>query len=101
MGRIFQFLLIIAAVGFLVSPPVDLFAQEYLYDRWGVKEGLPQNTVNQVIQTRDGYIWLATESGLTRFDGVEFLSICRRRQQCTLAFRRFPNALNWLVCRYL
>ncbi|MFN2423854.1 MAG: two-component regulator propeller domain-containing protein [Cryomorphaceae bacterium] len=72
MGRIFQFLLIIAAVGFLVSPPVDLFAQEYLYDRWGVKEGLPQNTVNQVIQTRDGYIWLATESGLTRFDGVEF-----------------------------
>jgi diguanylate cyclase (GGDEF)-like protein len=37
-----------------------------------VDQGLPQNTVNVVRQTRDGYIWLGTKAGLARFDGVRF-----------------------------
>ncbi len=47
-------------------------AQAYLYDSWGIKEGLPQNSVNQILQTKDGYIWVATEGGLARFDGIAF-----------------------------
>lgn len=56
----------------LLAPPAHGLAQDYLYDQWGVKEGLPQNTVNQILQTRDGYLWIATEGGLARFDGMKF-----------------------------
>ena len=35
-------------------------------------DGLPQNTVKVIRQTRDGYLWLATEEGLVRFDGMRF-----------------------------
>lgn len=41
---------------------------------WGTEDGLPQNTVNAMTQTRDGYLWLATQDGLARFDGVRFKS---------------------------
>jgi signal transduction histidine kinase/ligand-binding sensor domain-containing protein/CheY-like chemotaxis protein len=36
------------------------------------QEELPQNTVHDVVQTRDGYIWFGTYEGLVRFDGVRF-----------------------------
>ncbi|HEX4019765.1 MAG TPA: two-component regulator propeller domain-containing protein [Acidobacteriaceae bacterium] len=39
---------------------------------WQTDEGLPQNTVNSILQTRDGYLWIATEGGLARFDGIQF-----------------------------
>ena len=40
---------------------------------WQTENGLPQNTVHSVIQTRDGYVWAATEEGLARFDGLGFV----------------------------
>ncbi|MEO6726239.1 MAG: two-component regulator propeller domain-containing protein [Blastocatellia bacterium] len=40
---------------------------------WRVKDGLPQNQVRAITQTRDGYVWAATYDGLTRFDGVRFV----------------------------
>ena len=39
---------------------------------WTTSEGLPQNTVNAIVQSRDGYLWLATREGLARFDGMRF-----------------------------
>ncbi len=39
---------------------------------WVIENGLPQNTVTAVIQTRDGFVWLGTEIGLVRFDGNSF-----------------------------
>lgn len=50
------------------------FAQSpaYQVDHWTTDNGLPQNTVTNIIQTRDGYLWLATFDGLARFDGVRF-----------------------------
>jgi ligand-binding sensor domain-containing protein/signal transduction histidine kinase len=41
-------------------------------DVWTSKEGLPQNSVISVIQTKDGYLWLGTLNGLVRFDGNHF-----------------------------
>ncbi|WP_158748554.1 sensor histidine kinase [Acidobacterium sp. S8] len=46
--------------------------QHYGFQSWQADDGLPQNTVHTVLQTRDGYIWLGTEAGLVRFDGVQF-----------------------------
>ena len=37
-----------------------------------MENGLPQNTVQALAQTNDGFLWLGTEAGLVRFDGVEF-----------------------------
>lgn len=39
---------------------------------WGTDAGLPQNTVNSIVQAQEGYLWLATRDGLARFDGVRF-----------------------------
>lgn len=43
-----------------------------LHRAWHVRDGLPQSTVSDIVQTRDGYLWLATNGGLVRFDGVRF-----------------------------
>ena len=47
-------------------------SRQYIQTTWTVQEGLPQNTVNAILQTRDGYLWLGTFGGLARFDGVKF-----------------------------
>src|ERR1019366_8613598 len=39
---------------------------------WSTQDGLPQDSVHAIAQTRDGYIWAATEAGLVRFDGARF-----------------------------
>jgi signal transduction histidine kinase/ligand-binding sensor domain-containing protein len=39
---------------------------------WQTDDGLPAANVTGIAQTRDGYLWLATQSGLARFDGVQF-----------------------------
>jgi signal transduction histidine kinase/ligand-binding sensor domain-containing protein len=39
---------------------------------WFMENGLPQNTVQALAQTRDGFMWLGTEAGLVRFDGIAF-----------------------------
>jgi signal transduction histidine kinase/ligand-binding sensor domain-containing protein len=44
----------------------------YGHQEWSTENGLPQNSVHQIFQTRDGYIWIATEGGIARFDGINF-----------------------------
>ena len=50
----------------------------YHRDSWGAEEGLPQVTVETVVQTADGYLWVGTQEGLARFDGVRFEVFDRR-----------------------
>ena len=45
---------------------------------WSSENGLPQNSVHQILQTRDGYLWIATEGGVARFDGIQFAVFTRR-----------------------
>ncbi len=45
---------------------------QYTQGFWSAEAGLPQNSVIAIAQTPDGYIWIATEEGLARFDGVRF-----------------------------
>jgi ligand-binding sensor domain-containing protein/signal transduction histidine kinase len=44
----------------------------YHVTRYTAEQGLPQNTVRALLQTRDGYLWIGTLAGLARFDGVRF-----------------------------
>ncbi len=39
---------------------------------WTVEEGLPVNTVNSMVQDKNGYIWFTTYDGIVRFDGINF-----------------------------
>ncbi|MFN0124409.1 MAG: two-component regulator propeller domain-containing protein, partial [Blastocatellia bacterium] len=45
---------------------------QYRFDHWTTEEGLPQNSVNDICRTRDGYLWFTTLDGLVRYDGVRF-----------------------------
>ena len=46
--------------------------RQFARSAWRSQDGLPQNTVQAIIQRRDRYIWVATQEGVARFDGVEF-----------------------------
>lgn len=68
------------AVAFLLwrdSPCLALDSQKLLrqfaHTSWSAKDGIP-GPVRAIVQTRDGYLWLATETGLSRFDGIRFTS---------------------------
>src|SRR5215467_8269479 len=45
---------------------------EYVHNSWRTEDGLPQNSVLAILQTRDGYLWMGTQEGLVRFNGVQF-----------------------------
>jgi len=47
-------------------------ARPIRFDQLSMEQGLSQATVMQVLQDHAGYIWLATEDGLNRYDGVSF-----------------------------
>jgi len=54
----------------LISLP--LTAQKYTLENYTAKTGLPQNSVNDIVQDSQGYLWFATQGGAARFDGYEF-----------------------------
>jgi signal transduction histidine kinase/streptogramin lyase len=64
----FALLFAVSAAGFFPAAA----APNYFTRTWQVEQGLPQNKVTAVVQTRDGYLWVGTYNGLARFDGVRF-----------------------------
>lgn len=55
------------------TPPTNNHAQNmapFVFRSWRAGDGLPHNSVNTIAQTAEGYLWLGTDSGLCRFDGV-------------------------------
>ncbi|MEI6646053.1 MAG: two-component regulator propeller domain-containing protein [bacterium] len=69
--RLWSRVLIFAWVG--ISVACFGVSSDYLTDVWQAENGLPQNTVTCITQTRDGYLWLGTLNGVARFDGVRFV----------------------------
>ncbi|MFW6192518.1 MAG: two-component regulator propeller domain-containing protein, partial [Gemmatimonadota bacterium] len=55
-----------------LSPP-----PAYTLQQWTTQDGLPQNSVNSVVQGPDGYLWIGTFGGLVRFDGTRFKLVAR------------------------
>src|SRR5688572_8173265 len=48
------------------------FSQRYPFTTITNKDGLPQSSVFKTIQDHQGYMWMATEAGLSRYDGYQF-----------------------------
>ena len=54
------------------STTLRIAAQEYSYSHYDTQEGLAGSVVYSIAQCRDGFIWIGTETGLSRFDGINF-----------------------------
>src|SRR5882724_3704862 len=68
-------LLFAQAILLYAGPDGDSNTQEYVVHVWRSEDGLPQNSVNCLAQTPDGYLWIGTRSGgLARFDGDRFVT---------------------------
>ena len=61
-------LLAFSVNAFALNPSLDI--SQYAHTAWKVRDGFTEGTIFSIAQTPDGYLWLATESGLARFDGV-------------------------------
>ncbi len=55
-----------------VALDTALLPSQWVLNKWETTEGLPEATVQTLARTADGYLWLGTEDGLARFDGVRF-----------------------------
>jgi ligand-binding sensor domain-containing protein/signal transduction histidine kinase len=47
----------------------------FTFRSWQREQGLPENYVRALAQTRDGYLWMGSDDGVSRFDGVSFFSL--------------------------
>lgn len=65
-------------------------AAQYRFDHWTADNGLPQNSVRDIVQTQDGYLWFTTFDGLVRFDGVRFTAF-NKSNSPGIASNRFVN----------
>ena len=71
----------------------------------GHEQGLPQNSVNDFLQDNTGFIWVATDGGLARFDGKQFKVFDKKNgyqftdSDSILSLYRDPQDELWLVTR--
>jgi signal transduction histidine kinase/ligand-binding sensor domain-containing protein len=65
-------LVIVIGLGGSLLAAENTNTSDYHLRVWQVENGLPQNKVTALAQTRDGYLWVGTYGGLARFDGVQF-----------------------------
>jgi ligand-binding sensor domain-containing protein/signal transduction histidine kinase len=79
-GRLAWRLLGLAVAGLVVlCHSVSVFAidpnrmlSQYIHNFWGTEKGFPGGSVTSIAQTPDGYLWIGTDRGLIRFDGINF-----------------------------
>ena len=62
----------IAAIDLLV--PLQIVAQQYSMQHYSVNEGLIQSDVNKIIEDHKKFIWIATNGGVSRFDGLKLIN---------------------------
>ena len=71
MRRVATFLSVLVAgcsFGFALNPSLDI--SQYAHTAWTVRSGFIKGNTYTIAQTPDGYLWLGTEFGLLRFDGI-------------------------------
>jgi signal transduction histidine kinase/ligand-binding sensor domain-containing protein/DNA-binding response OmpR family regulator len=66
------FLLVVPGPALALDPALQL--SQYVVDNWQIADGLPQSSVAAIARTPDGYLWIGTQEGLARFDGVRFVT---------------------------
>lgn len=60
---------------FLFLNFLNLYSQsDLVWQNYTTDNGLPQNSIRDIINDKYGFIWIATENGITRFDGSQFVT---------------------------
>jgi ligand-binding sensor domain-containing protein len=70
--RVLLAVALIVACGHAFALDPSLQPTQYVLDNWQIPEGLPQTSAQAIARTPDGYLWIGTQEGLARFDGVRF-----------------------------
>lgn len=70
-------LLLICLLGFLTPRAQQISNPDFNITHYSDENGLPQNSVKAIMKDNNGFIWLATEDGLVRFDGQHFYTFNR------------------------
>ncbi|MFD3001202.1 two-component regulator propeller domain-containing protein [Pontibacter toksunensis] len=53
-------------------------AQQYNFRNWTLEQGLPQSQITALVQDHQGFLWVATRGGLSRFDGINFRTYTKK-----------------------
>src|SRR5216683_8025159 len=61
-------LLLCSPIAWALDPALDV--SQYAHTAWKVRDGFVKGSIYSIAQAPDGYLWLGTEFGLYRFDGV-------------------------------
>ncbi|MCG8576224.1 MAG: hypothetical protein MI810_15140 [Flavobacteriales bacterium] len=78
-------------LSFLLFSTASLSQQKSIkFDKLSIEDGLSQSSVSAILQDRYGFIWIATQDGLNRYDGYEFKT-----------FKNDPNNLNSIPNNYI
>src|ERR1700735_4113196 len=77
-GLFAALLLVVAGRAFALDPSLQL--SQYMLDQWQIPEGLPQDAAVAIARTPDGYLWIGTQEGIARFDGVRFVVFDRSNE---------------------
>jgi signal transduction histidine kinase/ligand-binding sensor domain-containing protein len=62
-------LLALSPCAFALNPELDV--SQYAHTPWKIRDGFTRGIIETIAQTPDGYLWLGTEFGLLRFDGIK------------------------------
>ena len=65
---------LLAALAVFLAAALPVRAQSLAVRHYDTDDGLGHNLVNGVLQDHEGYVWIATYEGLSRFDGVQFVT---------------------------
>jgi len=66
---------VLAAATHAYALDPDRTLSQYVHRIWQVQQGLPEASIYAIVQTHDGYLWLGTQTGLVKFDGVRFTTV--------------------------
>jgi ligand-binding sensor domain-containing protein len=73
------------------APSAHRAVSQYQHDRWTAADGLPNHAIDWIQRSPDGYLWLGTEGGLVRFDGVRFTAFNRNTTQALQGSAFYPT----------
>jgi ligand-binding sensor domain-containing protein/serine phosphatase RsbU (regulator of sigma subunit) len=78
ISRFSRIVLTLVLIVSLLGAGFYAVAQTYNFQNYSVKDGLVQSNVNGVVQDKEGYLWFATNGGLSKFDGKNFVNYSTR-----------------------
>jgi len=79
----------------------DRAISQYAHRAWRMEDGLPNSVVRGILQTGDGYVWIATYEGLARFNGHSFARFDKNnlkalKRDTVLAFIKSGDETLWI-----